>query len=89
MNNAYGWKPTSKLATMELPQFSKIDVFEQNVRLPRFSLQGFSGRVLQWKGFLDSFQAAVHKKHSLSPINKFNYLKANLDGQALMVISGR
>ena len=50
------------------------DVFEQNVRLPELSLPIFSGSVLQWKGFWDSFQAAVHNKPSVSPINKFNYL---------------
>ena len=64
------------------------DVFEQNVRLPKLSLPKFSGSVLQWKGFWDSFKAAVHNKPSVSPINKFNYLKANLEGQALMVVSG-
>ncbi|KAF0154741.1 MAG: hypothetical protein FD188_3229 [Ignavibacteria bacterium] len=64
------------------------DVFEQNVRLPKLSLPQFSGSVLHWKGFWDSFQAAVHNKPSVSPINKFNYLKANLEGQALMVVSG-
>ena len=64
------------------------DAFEQNIRLPKLSLPKFSGSVLQWKGFWDSFQAAVHNKPSVSPINKFNYLKANLEGQALMVVSG-
>ena len=63
-------------------------VFEQNVRLPNLSLPKFSGSLLQWNGFWDSFQMGVHNKPSVSPINKFNYLKANLEGQALMVVSG-
>ena len=48
----------------------------------------FSGSVLPWIGFWDSFQAAVHNKPSVSPITKFNYLKTILEGQALMVVSG-
>ena len=63
------------------------ELLEQNVRLPKLSLPRFSGNV-QWKGFLDSFQAAVHNNASVSPINKFNYLKANLEGKALIVVIG-
>ena len=77
--NAYRWKPTIKITTMQLPQVIQRDAFEQNVRLPKLSLPKFSGSVLQWNGFRDSFQAAVHNKPSVSPINKFNYLKAKLD----------
>ena len=64
------------------------DVFEQNVRLPKLSLPKFPGSVLQWKGFGDAFQAAVHNKPSVSPIIKFNYLKDNLNAQALIVVIG-
>ena len=64
------------------------EVFEQNVRLPKLSLPKFSESVLQWKGFWDSFQAAVHNKPCMAPINKFMYLKAKLDLHALIVASG-
>ena len=63
-------------------------MFEQNVRLPKFSLPTFSGNFLQWKGFRDSFLAAVHNKSSVSSIDEFESLESNLEGQALMVVSG-
>ena len=64
------------------------NAFDENVRLPNLTHAKFCGSVLEWKGFWGSFHAAVHNKTSMSSINKFNYLKANLDGQALMVVSG-
>ena len=70
------------------PVRQEREVFEQNVRLPKFSLPTFSGNFLQWKGFWDSFLAAVYNKSSVSSINKFYYLKSNLEGQALVAVSG-
>ena len=43
---------------------------------------------MKWKGFWDQFEAAVHKNTKLADVDKFNYLKAELEGDALAVISG-
>jgi len=46
--------------------------------LPKLSLPTFSGDTLMWQSFSDSFDAAVHNCPSISKIQKFSYLKAQL-----------
>jgi len=43
--------------------------------------------VLKWKEFWDAFEASIDKV-KYAPINKFNYLKSKLKGEALEAISG-
>ena len=57
-------------------------------RLPKLELPTFSGDPLTWQSFWDSFDAAVNSNPTLSPIHKFNYLKAQLQGDAARTISG-
>ena len=38
--------------------------------------------------FWDVFEAAIHSNHSLSPIDKFTYLKSILDSTAAEAIAG-
>lgn len=56
--------------------------------LPKLSLPNFSGDPLTWQGFQDSFDAAVHNNPSLDGVQKFNYLRAQLEGDAARVIAG-
>ena len=56
-------------------------------RLPKLELPTFSGDPLNWQSFWDSFEAAVNSNPTLSPIHKFNYLKAQLQGDAARAIS--
>lgn len=60
----------------------------QTSRLPKLELPTFSGDPLSWQSFWDSFDAAVNSNPTLSPIHKFNYLKAQLHGDAARAISG-
>jgi len=61
----------------------------QNVSLPpKLSLPTFIGDSLHWQTFWDSFDAAVHSNPSLSGVQKFNYLHAQLHGNAAGVIDG-
>ena len=48
----------------------------------------FSGDPPSWQSFWDSFDAAVNTNPTLSPIHKFNYLKAQLQGDAAQAIAG-
>jgi len=48
--------------------------------LPKLTLPSFSGNPLDWLTFWDSFQAAIHLNPNLSGIQKFNYLKSQLQG---------
>ena len=46
-------------------------------------------RKIKWNKFWDSFrESAVHKNKTLSNIEKFNYLKGKLTGDALNTIAG-
>ena len=59
-----------------------------NSRLPKLTLPVFSGDPLKWQTFWDSFNAAVHTNPALGCIQKFNYLKAQLQGDAARAIAG-
>jgi len=57
-------------------------------RLPKLSLPTFSGDPLSWQTFWDSFRAAVDSNPTLSGVQKFNYLKAQLRGDAARAVAG-
>ena len=57
-------------------------------RLPKLTLPTFSGNILDWLTFWDSFQAAIHLNPNLSGIQKFNYLKAHLQGMQQEQLKG-
>ena len=61
---------------------------QTTVKLPKLDFKTFSGNVLLWCQFWDSFDAAIHSNPSLSAVEKMNYLKEKLDGNAAEVISG-
>ena len=57
-------------------------------RLPKLSIPLFSGDILDRQSFWDCFETAVHNNPALSGVQKLNYLRAQLQGGALRVISG-
>ena len=57
------------------------------VKLPKLDFKTFSGELLLWPEFWDSFQSGIHSNPSPSPVDKMNYPKATLDGEAAEVIS--
>ena len=57
-------------------------------KLPKLTLRKFSGDPKSWQPFWDSFEAAVHNNSSLSNIDKFNYLKSLVEGNAASAIDG-
>ena len=67
------------------PSNSSVNV---NCKLPDLELPVFKGQPLKWRGFWDQFEVAIDRNDSLSDINKFNYLKRFLTGEALSSISG-
>jgi len=56
--------------------------------LPKLTLPTFSSDPLTWQSFWDSFYAAIHANTSLSGMQKFNYLKAQLQEDAARAIDG-
>ncbi|XP_063416451.1 uncharacterized protein LOC134698089 [Mytilus trossulus] len=57
-------------------------------KLPKLTLPTFGGNILEWQPFWDSFCAAVHENLSLNDVQKFNYLRSQLNGEASQCISG-
>ena len=57
-------------------------------KLPKFKLPTFDGDSSRWLEFWDSFEAAIHKNPKLVAIDKFNYLRASLEGNAASAIAG-
>jgi len=47
-----------------------------------------SGDVIKFRAFLDSFDSAIRKNPDLLSIDKFNYLKALLEGPPTITIQG-
>ena len=59
-----------------------------NHRLPKLDLPHFDGDVLNWSTFWDSFESSIHFNATLTPIQKFSYLKAQLVGIAAQTVAG-
>ena len=57
-------------------------------RLPKLDLPTFSGDILLWRTFWDSFYTTVHTNPSLTSVQKFSYLKSQLSHDAEQCIAG-
>ena len=57
-------------------------------RLPEIVVKPFDGKLEEWVPFWDSFSSAVHDREDLTPVDKFNYLKGYLMGEARRAIGG-
>jgi len=57
------------------------------IKPTQIDIRPFGGDVMKWREFWDQFEASVDR-HNYSPIDKFNYLKSKLKGEALSAISG-
>ena len=57
-------------------------------KLPTLELPSFSGDVILWQTFWESFESTVHTNPALTNIQKFNYLKSQLRDDAERCISG-
>ena len=80
--NTYQPSPTQS------PLVPTNTTFQFTTRLPKLTLPTFSGNPLSWKTFWDSFSAAVHSNNSLTGVQKFNYLRAQVTGEAAQSIAG-
>ena len=60
--------------------------FTAKPRLPKITLPRFNGDVTKWNTFWDSFDSAIHSNTDIANIDKFNYLKSLIEGQASKAI---
>ena len=58
------------------------------MKLPKLDMLTFSGDKLKWSEFWDAFENAVHNKKKMSNVEKFNYLKSKVSGEARSAIQG-
>ena len=61
---------------------------QEMTRLPKLSIPLFFGDILERKSFWDCFETAVHNNPPLSGVEKLKYLRAQLQGSAIRVITG-
>ncbi|GIX68191.1 uncharacterized protein CEXT_692751 [Caerostris extrusa] len=59
-----------------------------NTKLPRISLDKFSGDICRFQEFWPQYEAAIHENENLQDIEKFDYLKSLLTDSAATAISG-
>ncbi|KAH6931412.1 hypothetical protein HPB50_024380 [Hyalomma asiaticum] len=67
---------------------AQVQIQSQRTRLPKLELKKFDGKRKNWQPFWEQFEAAIHKNHELSDIDRFNYLKSLLSGEAEGAIAG-
>ena len=67
---------------------SNSNVHNQKVLLPKIQLPNFDGNIVNWQTFWDQLESAVDTQTSLSPIDKFSYLKSLLISTASDCIPG-
>ena len=58
------------------------------VKLPKLVLKRFNGDLTKWATFWDLFESSVCNNYSLSDVDKFNNLKALLEGRASEAVAG-
>lgn len=75
---------TSEAARKDVPRLESSG----RPKLPKLYLPKFSGEIIQFQTFLESFTSAVHLNPDLSVIDKFNYLKGLVEGPAASAIQG-
>lgn len=61
-------------------------IMQQPVRLPEISLPKFSGSFDHWYNFYNSFNSLIHSNDNLTKIQKMQYLKSALHGEASEVL---
>lgn len=55
-------------------------------RLQKLELSSFDGDVLKWQSFLDSSETTVHLNVNLTDVQRFSYLKSQLESDAARTI---
>ena len=55
--------------------------------LPKLELKKCGGQVLKWQDLWGTFEATIHMNPSLQPIDTSNYLRAELENEALKSIA--
>ena len=79
-----------QLRHMSIPDVRKCETPVKStdcVKLPTLHLPFFDGNILEYQPFMDSFGAAIGSRE-ISDVEKFNYLRNQLKGNALKSVQG-
>ena len=71
-----------------LDKQNKKESEDSFVKLPKIEIVSFNGKKTKWVEFWDSFESTTDKNKRLSEVEKFNYLRCKLEGEAKRTISG-
>ena len=74
----------SRTETRQLPETNK----QTTIKLPFLQLKKFGGNPTEWKAFWDAFASAIDNNTDLENVQKLNYLKSYLYGNAARAIDG-
>ena len=77
---------TSNMLNQQMSSISHAS--SQNHRLPKLDLPTFDGNILHWQTFWDAFDSTINLNTTLTEIQKFSYLKAQLRRTASEAIEG-
>ena len=62
-------------------------MFNANIPLPKLSIPKFGGQIDQWQEFKSLYDSLVYNNASLSPMEKFQYLRSHLTSDAALLIA--
>ncbi|KZR98908.1 Uncharacterized protein APZ42_005452, partial [Daphnia magna] len=84
---------TQVIAAIPTPQAPVVNVTAaappqstHSMRLPQRQIKHFKGDILEWTQFWESFNAAIHSS-TLTNVQKFDYLKEYLKGEANLIVN--
>lgn len=76
----------SNLNQSMLNQSNSFGTPKPEIKLPRLSLPTFAGDYKEWNSFSDLFNCAVNNNTQLTNVQKLQYLKSVVRGEALQLI---
>ena len=59
-----------------------------SVRPPQLKLKKFDGNILIWQEFWDTFESKIPRNNDLQNVDKFNFLRSQMWGQASEMLMG-
>lgn len=77
----------SRGETRDPAETSLIAPVMRHLQLPKLALPKFSGDQLAWEGFRDLFRSLVHDVSELPGVQKLQYLKSCLSGEAAELVA--
>merc|ERR1740124_1710432 len=82
-------KLEGEIKRLQLEKVTKSEGTTVNaVKLPKIKLPEFSGDVLEWPTFWDSYSSTIHENKMLSNVDKFKYLMGCLREEAKDTLRG-